>query len=156
YLAKYRPTKLPSQVDKPADQKPEYVGSDRCMKCHESAYEIWKKSPHSHAYQSLVDAKNPSNRQYDGECIVCHTVGFTYASGFRNEKDTPTLLNVGCESCHGPASQHVKNPNNAGLREALNPWKHDVKRIEIDLCVKCHDPDNDVHWSFDKWQKIIH
>jgi hypothetical protein len=41
-------------------------------------------------------------------------------------------------------------------RAWLNPWKKDPKRIEIDLCVKCHDTDNDVHWSFDKWQKIAH
>ncbi|HMF15461.1 MAG TPA: multiheme c-type cytochrome [Gemmataceae bacterium] len=156
YLAKYYPSKHPSQAGKKADEKPVYVGSDKCRKCHEHAYEIWKTSPHFKAYEALVKAEHPSNRQYDGECVVCHTVGFGYESGFRNEKDTPNLINVGCESCHGPGSQHVKNANNAAAREALNPWKGDARRIEIDLCVKCHDPDNDVHWSFDKWKKIIH
>lgn len=157
YLAKYLPSKHPSQVGVAADQKPTYIGPDRrCKKCHESAYEIWEKSAHSHAYQTLVNAKKPANRQFDGECIVCHTVGFAYESGFRNEKDTPKLTDVGCESCHGPASQHAKNPNNAEFRAALNPWKGDATRIEIDLCVKCHDPDNDVNWSFEKWKKIIH
>ena len=158
YLAKYRPTKLPVQVDKPANQMPTYIGSEdkRCVQCHAYAYEVWVKSDHARAYETLVKKKHPSNRQYDGECIVCHTVGFGYESGFRNEKDTPKLINVGCESCHGPASQHAKNPNNAELRATLNPWKGDAKRIEMDLCVKCHDPDNDVHWSFDKWKKIVH
>src|SRR5262249_1463933 len=135
---------------------PVYVGSDRCQKCHESAYKIWKESDHARAYDTLLKAKHPSNRQFDGECIVCHTVGFTYDSGFRNEKDTPKLINVGCQSCHGPASQHLKHSNNAQFSAPLNPWKHDAKKIEIDLCVKCHDPDNDVHWSFDKWKKIVH
>jgi hypothetical protein len=158
FLAKYHASKHPSQVGKADDDKPVYVGSERCKKCHEFAYDVWKqlKPGHAYAYQALVDAKHPSNRQFDGECIVCHTVGFTYENGFRNEKDTPNLINVGCESCHGPASQHVKNPNNAAARQAINPWKGDAKRIEIDLCVKCHDPDNDVHWSFDKWKKIVH
>jgi hypothetical protein len=161
YLAKYLPSKHPLQVGQPADKKPTFVGSERCKKCHEHAYEVWQKvdkegRSHSRAYQSLVEAKRPANRQYDGECIVCHTVGFGYESGYRNEKDTPKLLNVGCESCHGPASLHVKNPNNSELRSALNPWKSDVKRIEIDLCVKCHDTDNDVHWNYEKWKKIEH
>jgi 2',3'-cyclic-nucleotide 2'-phosphodiesterase (5'-nucleotidase family) len=158
YLGKYHPSKLPVQADKPADQMPTFVGSDRCKNCHTYAHDVWQKLKpgHAYAYQSLADAKHPSNRQYDGECIVCHTVGFGYVSGFRNEKDTPKLINVGCESCHGPASQHVKNPNNGPAREALNPWKGDLKRIERDLCLKCHDPDNDVHWTMDKWKKIVH
>jgi hypothetical protein len=159
YLAKFYTSKHPIQVGKKPDEKPVFVGSDRCKKCHPSAYDIWDKSPHSHAYESLVapEKKNPpANRQFDGECIVCHTVGFMYDSGFRNEKDTPKLINVGCESCHGPASQHVKNTNNADLRAELNPWKGNARRIEMDLCIKCHDPDNDVKWSFEKWKKIVH
>jgi hypothetical protein len=163
YLAKYLnvKSKHPNMVGAPADKKPVYVGSDRCMKCHELAYDVWKKSDHSHAYLTLVEkAKHPSNRQYDGECIVCHTVGFAYESGYRNHVYTPKFKDVGCESCHGPASEHVKNANDEKIRAALNPWKGDARRIEIELCVKCHDLDNDVHWpdvGFAKnWQKIIH
>ena len=78
---------------------PTYIGSDKCKKCHDSAYDVWKKSPHSHAYETLVKvAKNPSNRQYDAECIVCHTVGFGYLSGFKDADETPHLENVGCEN----------------------------------------------------------
>ena len=59
-------------------KKPKYVGTERCTDCHKAAGEVWEKTPHSHAYKTLVDAKQPSNRQYDPECIVCHTVGFGY------------------------------------------------------------------------------
>jgi hypothetical protein len=157
YLAKFYTSKHPNQVGKPAGAKPEFVGSERCMKCHPSAYEVWEKSDHARkAYTTLVEAKHPSNRQYDGECIVCHTVGFMYDSGFRNEKDTPKLLNVGCENCHGPGSEHAKHPNNLQLRAEMNQWKGDAKRIEMNICIKCHDTDNDVHWKFDKWKKIEH
>jgi hypothetical protein len=164
YLAKYQPSKHPLQVGQPAATMPKYIGytgeKDRCKKCHEHAYDIWDHSAHARAYDTLVKATRPSNRQFDGECIVCHTVGFGFETGFRNHKDTPTLKNVGCESCHGPASQHASNPNNPQLRAALNPWKGDAKRIEIDLCVKCHDLDNDVNWPTvgfaEKWKKIVH
>src|SRR5262249_20213513 len=64
------------------EETPIYVGSERCGDCHDKAYEVWKNSDHNHAYQTLVEARRPSLRQYDGECIVCHTVGFGYTSGF--------------------------------------------------------------------------
>jgi hypothetical protein len=149
---------------------PVYEGSEKCKKCHESAYDVWKKTPHSHAYQTLVDAKKPSRRQFDPECIVCHTVGFGYFGGFVDEVKTPKLKNVGCESCHGPASEHVKAPNNPFWHQQMNPWKAPEKETEaektrrqlrIDLfCQKCHDIDNDVTWTHGgfkkKWPRIDH
>ncbi len=52
----------------------------------------------------------------------------------------------------------------------LNPWKAKdenedaqaklkrMQRIEMSLCIRCHDQDNDSHWNFDKWFKkgIVH
>jgi hypothetical protein len=180
YLKKYDPRKhvlqelIPLQ---PGDATPTYIGSEACGKCHEYAYKVWKQSKHSHAYKTLVDAKHPSLRQYDGECIVCHTVGFGYEGGFANERDTPKLENVGCESCHGPGSLHKLRPNDKGWRNRMNlPWlearqKSDVKaknRAIEKFCVTCHDTDNDVNWIhgahdrtdpfLEKWQKrkIVH
>ncbi|HTU92774.1 MAG TPA: multiheme c-type cytochrome [Gemmataceae bacterium] len=145
---------------KPGDGVPHYIGSDECASCHRHAYEVWSASKHSHAYQTLVDAKHPSLRQYDGECILCHTVGFGYKTGFANEKDTPELINVGCESCHGPGSLHAENPKNQEWRDRMNlPWLEARKNgnaqaknlaIEMQLCVTCHDTDNDVNWVHKK------
>lgn len=142
----------------------EYVGSDACKKCHEEAYEIWKKTPHSHAYKTLEDAKRPGLRNYDPECIVCHTVGFGYVSGYVDAATTPKLKDVGCESCHGPASVHVKNPRDTTWHERINPWKYlpANKREEAtdQFCQQCHDQDNDVTWTHGgfkrKWPKIEH
>ncbi len=137
-----------------------YVGSKACEKCHQHAhaYDVWAKSKHSHAYKTLVDAKRPSNRQFDPECIVCHTVGFGYQSGFVSATKTPHLENVGCESCHGPCSVHVKNSTNAVWQKRINPWKHiknpQAKKSAIqDMCVKCHDQDNDVTWTNEGFDK---
>jgi hypothetical protein len=172
YLARYGQSQHLLQAMPPVaglrkggDETPTYVGSEVCGDCHEKAYAVWKKSDHSHAYKTLVDARRPSLRQYDGECIVCHTVGFGYNTGFTNERQTPKLENVGCESCHGPASLHVKNPHNKEWQQRMNqPWRGKnaaAKNLAIDqLCQSCHDPDNDVTWIHnafpDKWKKIIH
>src|SRR5262249_26793158 len=105
YLAKYVQTNHSLQVAVPG-AVPTYVGTEKCKKCHEHAYKKWQKTPHSHAYQTLVeDPKPPHLRQYDGECVVCHVVGFGYKGGFTNEAKTPHLKDVGCENCHGPASE---------------------------------------------------
>ncbi len=149
---------------------PTYIGSDKCKKCHEAAYDVWAKTKHFEAYKTLVEAKDPSNRQYDAECIVCHTVGFGYQSGFRDADKTPHLENVGCESCHGPGSEHASHPNNKEWQALMNAWKAPddettaakAKREErIDnFCMSCHDMDNDVTWKDNafprKWKKIAH
>jgi hypothetical protein len=160
YLKKYGQTRHPVQVAHP---QATYVGSEKCKKCHEYAYTVWKDSAHSHAYDTLVSARRPSLRQYDAECVVCHVIGFATQGGFTSAEATPHLKHVGCESCHGPASLHVADPNNEALRVALNPWKAQpgeseakrLSRVEQN-CVQCHDPDNDVHWDFKKWEKIAH
>lgn len=152
------------------DTQPSFVGSEKCKRCHESAYQVWKKSPHSHAWQTLADARKPGLRHRDPECIVCHTVGFGYQGGFVDETKTPLLKDVGCESCHGPSSEHLKNPDDETWHKLMNPWKakpgeneaeKKARTLRIDqFCQKCHDMDNDVTWSnkgFErKWPKIDH
>ncbi len=169
YLERYQQAKHPMQVAV-AEQVPTYVGSQACKRCHKSAYKVWENSGHAHAYQTLADAKHPSLRQYDPECIVCHTVGFGYHTGYVSEEKTPKLKDVGCESCHGPASLHLQATNNPVWHKLMNPWKAPAnetpeakKKRELRInvfCQKCHDMDNDVTWThggFDKkWPSIAH
>ncbi len=167
YLEKFPRRKHPVQL---AFRDAEYVGSEKCQECHRSEYEKWKHSKHAHAYETLVShpkAQHPKNRQYDGECIVCHVVGFGYEKGFASEKATPLLKNVGCESCHGPCSEHVDDTKNKKIHAMINPYRwepnetpqariHRLNQIDI-FCQKCHDIDNDVHFTFaSKWAQIVH
>lgn len=174
YLARYRQAMHIVQamapvpgLRNPGDGKPTYIGTEACKKCHEHAYDIWVKTPHAHAYKTLVEAKRPSLRQYDAECIVCHTVGFGYNSGYTDEVKTKHLENVGCESCHGPGSLHAKNPENQEWRDRMNQhWRGAKKKNDAieRFCQTCHDAENDVHWIHngqkdpfkEKWSKIIH
>jgi len=109
-----------------ADTK--YIGSVACAKCHAAEYKKWSETKHSHAYEALEKyATRPSLRQFDPECVVCHTVGFEYKTGFESKKKTPELLNNGCENCHGPGSAHAAKPKDIDLLKALSPWKLNPK-----------------------------
>jgi hypothetical protein len=154
-----------------AVQGAKYVGSEICANCHNHAYKIWSESKHEHAFATLRDyAKDPSLREFDGECLKCHTVGFRHDTGYNdprvNARTKDLLKAVGCESCHGPASMHVNNSNNEKFYPLINEFaaKHNprvpenirLRRLD-DFCMGCHDIDNDVHWSFQKrWADVIH
>lgn len=164
YLAKYPQRPHPLQVDFP---NATYVGTDACLKCHQEAYKVWFNSDHAKAFASLVNAERPMLRQFDGECVACHVIGFGYKSGYEDETKTADLKNVGCESCHGPGSAHIADTKNLKIRELMNAFKpkpdataaEETRRINAldQACQKCHDQDNDVHWDFKKkWPGIVH
>jgi hypothetical protein len=166
--------------------KAKYVGSERCESCHPDAAKIWQKNlgtadhkiGHYYAFETLVKAENPGLRQHDGECVKCHVTGFDHPTGYadalRNNdaKMIPKLLGVGCESCHGPGSEHVKDTTERAIHAEMNPGKYafniqtqkwdevpfQARKQKIDkACQRCHDIDNDVHWNFSKnWPLIEH
>lgn len=104
-----------------------YVGSDACKDCHAGEFAKWKTASHSHAIDALEKlAKRPSLRQFDGECVKCHVVGFEHQTGYEDEVKTKHLQNVGCESCHGPGSGHAADPKNKHLTELLSLWKQGI------------------------------
>ncbi len=61
-------------------------------------------------------------------CDGCHSVNYNI------ETKAVTEWNVGCERCHGPGSEHVKNPV---LRNVLNPARMDYVHAN-DTCIQCH------------------
>jgi Cytochrome c554 and c-prime len=124
FLTKQRKSTHPLQI---VNERAAFVGSEACMICHNdhgNSWHVYAASKHAHAYDALKDiAKKPSLRNYDPECIRCHTIGYDYNTGFIDAQKTPQLMNVGCESCHGPGSQHAANPLNKKLALELSPWK---------------------------------
>jgi hypothetical protein len=145
-----------------AEQNGRFVGSKKCESCHEKSYEIWKKSGHSKAYETLVDLDPP--RQFDPECVSCHVVGwhptkfFPYVGGFMSAKETPRMLNVGCEDCHGPGENHVRAElgSNEELqkryRKAVVITKEQSKKEQ---CISCHDGDNSPDFNFDLYWPLV-
>jgi len=103
-----------------------YTGSDRCAPCHEQAFAIWAKSGHAHAFQTLIDNK----QEYNPKCLGCHTIGYNMTHGYISPIATPLLVNVGCESCHGPSSRHP------------DQFLQGFGRTNTEFCVSCHSSEN--------------
>jgi hypothetical protein len=107
-----------------------FVGSEVCAGCHQHAATVWEASQHAKAFEGLAAAKAPSHRQFDPECVKCHTVGFNHPTGYFDPPQASKMAahnakfaNVGCESCHGPGSAHANNPNDASLYHLINPFR---------------------------------
>lgn len=85
----------------------EYVGDNavKCAMCHKAQVDAWKKWPMAKAWDKLQDCKDKKD-----SCIPCHVTGFGKPGGFVSFEKTPKLVNVQCESCHGPAQEHMKVP----------------------------------------------
>ena len=120
-----------------------YAGSASCKACHTYEYEMWSEKRHADAYATLEKVGSA----YDPECVVCHSVGMRYESGFGTPEKTPQLKDVGCENCHGPGSEHIET---AGEKRTVEP------RSE---CADCHTPDNSADYNGNEaeyFEKIIH
>ena len=143
-----------------------FVGAQACADCHETATRVWRRSGHAKAWQSLKETSVPA-RDFDPECIACHVVGWNttellpYRGGFMNEKETPRLVNVGCEACHGPGENHARAE--MGTDETLQASLRKAIRLSVEggavkkQCLMCHDGNNSPHFDFDTyWQKIVH
>jgi nitrate/TMAO reductase-like tetraheme cytochrome c subunit len=121
-----------------------YEGSKSCKHCHEYEYEKWSGKKHAHAYATLEEVDS----QFDPECVGCHVVGMEYESGFvSEEKSNEDLRNVGCESCHGPGSEHNRT---SGKAKTTLPWSD---------CTDCHTPERSPDYAeqeLNYFEKIIH
>ncbi len=124
-----------------------YVGSATCKACHLKDYEIWEKSGHAHAFETLV--KNGSDA--DPHCISCHTIGFGKPSGYRRPMGSGSMVDVGCESCHGPASEHIAKYVHG------KPTQFKFRPLGPGDCKTCHYGEFSRPFEWDKfWPGIAH
>jgi hypothetical protein len=116
-------------------------GNAACAVCHKREGDVWDHTGHSRAWQTLV----AKGFEVDPSCRKCHTTGYGLPGGFDSLAASPTLVSVGCESCHGPSRAHAANPN------VHTPYS------AADQCAHCHDHDNSPRFEFPSyWAKIRH
>jgi hypothetical protein len=140
YLGRVEEADLLSLV--PRGKTGAFSGAEKCGSCHAKASEVWAKSHHSKAYETLVKTGNSR----DPDCVSCHVVGLSSDKGFRSLKQTPTLAGVGCESCHGAGAEHSKAPSKVKLKKAT-----------LKDCASCHNSEHSVKFNASEfWTKIKH
>ena len=126
---------------------PAYSGSESCTTCHAEAAGVWKKSGHAHAFQTLVNR----GADADPNCIGCHAVGFEKPGGYRREYGAKKLTDVGCESCHGPASRHIERIT-AGDMEGAR-----MRKVGAADCMKCHHGEFSRPFVWEEfWPRVRH
>jgi len=132
----------------------EYIGTERCAMCHVPEMEFWRKSSHAIAVETLIKR----DKLFDGSCIGCHVTGYRqpggsvmgkleYLTQVNGTAFTKKLQDVGCESCHGPGSQHAAKPDSAE--------KLIVRTPGAEVCGTCHTPEHSSKFNHATYVKII-
>lgn len=119
-----------------------YLGVGTCQSCHADAFDVYMHTAHAHAYNTL--ASQFVHR--DTNCVGCHVTGYGDKGGFSGVRARGAMLDlvdVQCEACHGPGSEHTRD---GSYRERA-----------IHSCVKCHTENDDPDFNFDTdWPKVAH
>ena len=111
------------------DKSNSYIGSQACQGCHQKEFSQWSHSSHATAFNTL----RTIGREYYPECITCHVTGSGYESGYEiGNTERAHLVDVGCETCHGPGKQHTYTPLKENIRGQV-PEK---------VCMECHTPEH--------------
>jgi 2',3'-cyclic-nucleotide 2'-phosphodiesterase (5'-nucleotidase family) len=118
-----------------------YAGAEACKSCHLETHNQWMSTKHAHAFDILES----ENREFDRDCTPCHTTGFYELGGFLSLTDTPNLIHVQCEMCHGNSSAHTRKPI---LKTPGNPRS---------VCTTCHTEEQTPDFAFETWwPRIAH
>ncbi len=123
--------------------QPSYVGSAECRSCHAEAYAWWQGHNHGRAYQTLVDVF----KEYNLSCVGCHVTGYNRPGGATVTHNLDgKLVNVGCESCHGPGSAHIADPAAPSTVVRDTPER---------TCIECHNPDHSDRFVYEAFKNTL-
>jgi hypothetical protein len=143
-LGARREALLPTESD--------FVGSDACQSCHPAEFATWAEGGHARAGQTLERKGQSGN----AECLACHTTGFGEDGGFPKAGPLsahPDLGRVGCESCHGPGSEHVQE-GTPKIGTIVSLGDKCDSCVILQICGGCHDDANDPGFEFEVKEKI--
>jgi hypothetical protein len=111
-----------------------------CGGCHYDEYRQWRTGTHS-----ALAARLPAKHFDDQSCQQCHQKAEVAASGSTSGTDPHHgRIGVACESCHGPAFEHVRfnrqfigsPPLGAKLEQAA---RNSIRKGKPETtCIQCH------------------
>jgi predicted CXXCH cytochrome family protein len=129
-----------------------------CSGCHPDNWDGWSATKHAWAWPTLMNSTlDASNRQ---TCEVCHSTGAGQPSiypntGYSTATNGPTYLqNVTCQSCHGPASNHIAASGTVAKQENISML------LNASLCGSCHTSGGNLssshHPTYSEWEVSGH
>jgi len=128
-------------VEKRATIREPFASAGACQPCHAEISAQWDTTAHAHAFDRL----RAEAREFDRDCVPCHTTGFYKRGGFEHVNVTPELTGVQCEVCHGNGFHHVKDP------------KVKTATVPRTVCKGCHTADQTPDFEFEQfWARIHH
>jgi hypothetical protein len=114
-----------------------YVGVEKCLTCHADTKPFWEGDQHQLAWETLERDK----KTFDNYCVSCHVTGFRRPGGSALKK-LEGLVDVQCESCHGPGSLHAAAGDTASI----------VRDPPESTCKTCHSAKHSTHFDFDTYR----
>jgi hypothetical protein len=136
-------------------QQPEYIGVENCRLCHMPHFDSWSETKMSHAFELLkpgirAEAKRKAGldpeQDYstDENCLRCHVTGLGKPGGFLSIEETPDMVGVQCEMCHGPGSIYtemmMKKQGTYTLEEYQTKGGLTMPSPEKNVCTEqCHN-----------------
>jgi hypothetical protein len=117
------------------DDKYAFIGTKACKKCHIKQFKSWKDTNMAKAFDLLkpgvrAEAKKKaglsSEKDYtkDIDCLPCHTTGFEKNGGYVSLEETPQLVGLSCEMCHGAGGEYTK-------KQYMNLKNKEYKRSDV-------------------------
>ena len=124
---------------------------------HDYKFYLWWAAGEDASYgtaDDVITAPPINTNTVQTMCASCHLTGWERyedeatgqflvravndPGGAMNIDDDPELdeINIGCENCHGPGSEHVANRGQSGF--IVNPRHLSAERSTV-VCGRCHD-----------------
>ena len=139
-----------NRISPQAEQvRQKYAGANSCRGCHGEVFTRWAETKHAHA----MDALEEKGKQFDPECVRCHSTGFRKPSGFINLNVNPELANIQCEQCHGAGNLHILfrqrgEAEVAKLGTVALERARDYGKVRVTTCLQCHTVERDDDFSY--------
>ena len=122
-----------------ADPAATYIGTAACRECHEQEYNNFiRYSKKAHSNESVLKMRSKLTREELEGCYHCHTTGYGQKGGFVSYEKTPQLGDVGCETCHGPGSEHAETGDTDEIK----------RQPTVESCLACHNAERIQNFNF--------
>ncbi len=94
------------------------------------------------------------SQTWNSMCADCHSTNLqkNYNAGSDSYHTTYNEINIACEACHGPGSEHVRlsmlNPDAEEVQGKIYLGRNSEQQEQMQFCVRCHSRRSQLNNSF--------